>query len=143
MEDSVKKPIMIVIIVVCLGVAGLVLFKGGSGGGGADSIPASETVWVKCNNPACKVGYEANKKEYYKELEANVNPNPMAQGSTAVTCKECDKRSLFFAHKCPNADCGTIFIDGSSGPNDFGDRCPECKRSEVEDRGKRRLAGDE
>ena len=53
MEDSMKKPIMIVVIVVCLGVAGLVLFSGGEGGG-VDSIAEGEMQWVKCNNPTCK-----------------------------------------------------------------------------------------
>ena len=140
MEDSVKKPIMIVVIVVCLGVAGIVLFKGGPDGG-VNSIPDSEMKWVKCNNKACNAEYETSAKKYYQELQENINPNPMASGPTAVTCKECSKRSAYAAVKCPNPDCGKVFIEGSSGQNDYPDRCPECGKSEVEDRMKRRQAG--
>lgn len=140
MEDSMKKPIMIVVIVVCLGVAGLVLFRGGPDGG-VNSIAEGETQWVKCNNKACNAEYEMSKREYYKQLAANVNPNPMATAPTPVTCERCNKPSLFAALKCPNPDCGVVFIEGSSGPNDYGDRCPECGRSKVEDRMKTRQAG--
>jgi len=141
MEDSMKKPIMIVVIVVCLGVAGLVLFSGGGSDGGVGSIPEGDVMWVKCNNKACNAEYEMSKREYYKELEANVNPNPMATGPTPITCKECGKKSLFAAVKCQNPDCGVVFIEGSAGPDDYSDRCPKCGQSAVEERMKRRQAG--
>jgi hypothetical protein len=140
MEDSMKKPIMIVVIVACLGVAGLVLFSGGPDGG-ASGIPEGDTMWVKCNNKACNAEYEMGKRKYYQELEANVNPNPMATGPTPVPCKECGEKSLFAAVKCANPDCGLVFIEGSSGPDDYGDRCPKCKQSAVEERMKARQAG--
>ncbi len=142
MEDSMKKPIMIVIIVVCLGGAGLLLFRGGSDGG-TDDIPESAMKLVKCNNPACGAEYEMSKRQYFKDLQANMNPNPMAAaGTPAITCKECSKPSLFPAIECPNADCGTVFIEQSAGPNDYHDRCPKCGRSEVEDRPKRQQAAE-
>jgi len=140
MEESMKKPIMIVVIVVCLAGAGLLLFKGGPGGG-VDTIPEGDMQWVKCNNKACNAEYEMSKREYYKQLQENINPNPMANAPTPVTCKECGKPSLFAAIKCPNPSCGNVFIEGSSGPNDYGDRCPNCKQSAVEERMKRRQAG--
>jgi len=141
MEDSMKKPIMIVVIVACLGVAGLVLFKGGGSDGGPGSIPAGDMMWVKCNNKACNAEYEMSKRTYYEELAANVNPNPMATGPTPVPCKECGKKSLFAAVKCANPDCGFVFIEGSAGPDDYGDRCPKCGQSAVEERMKARKAG--
>ena len=142
MEDSVKKPVMIVVIVVCLGVAGILLFKG-SPDGGPNSISASEMKWVKCNNKECNAEYEMSARKYYQELAENVNPNPMAPGPVAVTCKECGKRSVYAAIKCPNPDCGEVFIEGSSGQNDYQDRCPKCGKSETEDRPKRRQAGEQ
>ncbi|MHC4166435.1 MAG: hypothetical protein ACYSWQ_05720 [Planctomycetota bacterium] len=142
MEDSVKKPIMIVVIVVCLAGTGLLLFKGGPEGG-VNSIPEGEMKWVKCNNPACNAEYETSARKYFKEFDKNVNPNPMAPSPTAVTCKECGKLSVYAAIKCPNVDCGKVFIEHSSGPNDYGDRCPECGKSEIEDRPKRRQAGEQ
>ena len=105
--------------------------------GGIGSIPQSETLWVKCNNKACNGEYKMSKREYYRQLAANVNPNPMATGPTAVTCEKCNKPSLFAAVKCPNPGCGVVFIEGSSGPGDFGDRCPKCGQSEVQETMKR------
>ena len=140
MEDSKKKPIMIGIIVVGLGVAGLVTFMGGGDGGGVDSLSDDKTVWVKCNNPACNAEYEMGEKSYYKELEANINPNPMARSAPALPCKECNKQSLYGAEKCANPDCGIVFIQGIAGQNDFQDRCPDCGKSETEESRKRRMA---
>jgi hypothetical protein len=140
MEDSKKKPIMIVVIVACLGIAGLVTFRGGNEGG-YESIPEGDMQWVKCNNPACNAEYQMSKREYYKALEENPNMNPMAQGPVPITCKECGKPSLFAAVKCSNPDCGEVFIEGSAGPGDYHDRCPECGLSETEERMKRRTTG--
>lgn len=141
MEDSKKKPIMIGIIVVSLGVAGLITFKGRSGGGGINDIPEDETAWVKCNNPACRAEYEMGRRDYYKALEAKMNPNPGAP-PTALPCEKCNKPSLYGAFKCENQNCGAVFIQGISGQNDHPDRCPECKQSATEESRKRRLAGE-
>ena len=141
MEDSKKKPVMIGVIVVCLAVAGLVTYMRSGGDGGIDSISDDETRWVKCNNPACKAEYEMGLKKYFQDLQANMNPNPMATTATALTCKECDKRSLFGAKKCANTACGVVFIEGISGPDDHADRCPKCGQSEIEEIRKKRLAG--
>ncbi len=139
MEDSKKKPIMIGVIVVSLGVAGLVTFSKRSGSGGIGDIPEGDTTWVKCNNPECKAEYEMSRRDYYKALEANMNPNPMA-APTALTCKECNKPSLYGAVKCENPDCGIVFIEGIAGPGQ-SDRCPECGQSAIEESRKKRLAG--
>ncbi|TKJ34304.1 MAG: hypothetical protein CEE38_18550 [Planctomycetes bacterium B3_Pla] len=140
MEDSKKKPIMIGIIVVSLGVAGLVTFKKGSGSGGIKDIPEGDATWVKCNNPECKAEYEMGTRDYYKALTANMNPNPTASGPTPLPCKKCNKPSLFGAEKCQNPDCGTVFIQGIAGQNDHPDRCPECGQSATEESRKKRLA---
>lgn len=140
MEDSKKKPIMIAIIVIGLGVAGLMTFMRGGNEGGIDSLSDETMVWVKCNNPACKAEYEMGEKSYYKELNANMNPNPMASGPTILMCAKCNKKSLYGAFKCANESCGVVFIQGISGQNDFPDRCPECGKSETEESRKRRLA---
>ena len=142
MEDSTKKPIMIIVIVACLAIAAWVTFKSDPEGG-ANSIPESEMQWVKCNNPACNAEYEMSKREYYKTLEENPNMNPMATGPIPLTCKECGKKSLFGAIKCSNPDCGKVFIEGTggTGPGDYPDRCPACGLSAVEERMKSRTGG--
>ncbi|MBL7189068.1 MAG: hypothetical protein ISS70_22300 [Phycisphaerae bacterium] len=141
MEDSKKKPVMIGVIVVCLGVAALVTYMRSGDDSGIGGISANEMRWVKCNNPACKAEYEMGTRKYYEDLTANMNPNPMATSATALTCKECNKRSLYGAIKCANPDCGIVFIEGISGPDDHPDRCPDCGKSETQESRKRRLSG--
>ena len=142
MEDSKKKPVMIGVIVVCLGVAGLVTYMRSGDDGGIGSISDDEMRWVKCRNPECNAEYEVGLKKYFKDLAENMNPNPMATSATALTCKECDKRSLYSAKKCANTACGIVFNEGVSGPDDHADRCPDCGQSEIEEIRKRRLAGE-
>jgi len=142
MEDSKKKPIMIGVIVVCLGVAGAVTLMRSSGGGsGIDALPDDETTWVKCNNPSCKAEYEMSIKAFYKAQQERVNP--MARTTPPLTCEKCGKDSLYQAEKCANPSCGAVFIRGISGQNDLPDRCPECGQSKIEESRKRRLSGQE
>jgi len=139
MEESKKKPIMIGVIVVCLAVAGIITYSRRSGGGDTiDSISDAEMIWAKCNNPACKAEYQTSKKGYFKYVEEHANP--MAQTAPPMICEKCGEPSVFRAEKCMNPDCGIVFLRGTV-PNDFADRCPECKRSETEEIRKRRRAG--
>jgi len=140
MEDSRKKPIMIAVIVVCLGVAGAVTYLRSAGsGGGVDSLPDDKMTWVKCNNPQCKTDYQMSEKEYFKEIQARINPATMLS-TPALVCQKCGKPSVYKAEKCGNPNCGHVFLSGSV-PNDFPDRCPDCKRSETEEIRKARKAG--
>jgi len=134
MVGSVKKPVLIGIIVLCLAVAAAVTYKSRSRDqGGIESIPADEMMWVKCNNPQCKAEYQIPKREYFQFIEKNVDP--MATRPPGMRCKECGKDSVYRAVKCPK--CGTVFFYGVAGPSDFADRCPNCKFSETEDSRKR------
>jgi len=139
MEDSKKKPIMIGVIVVCLGVAGAVTLMRGSGGGGIDSLSDDKMIWVKCNNPSCKAEYEMSEKQFHKDMQERFNP--MARNTPALTCEKCGKDSLYQAVKCANPSCGIVFIKGIAGKNDLQDRCPKCGQSETEEIRKKRMAG--
>ncbi len=136
-----KNIIYIIVIVVCVVFAAVIAYKYifSSGSGGINDIPEGDATWVKCNNPACKAEYEMSRRDYYKALEANMNPNPMA-APTALSCKECNKPSLYGAVKCQNPDCGIVFIEGIAGPGQ-SDRCPDCGQSAIEESRKKRLAG--
>ena len=141
MDESMKKPVMIGVIVVCLAVAGLVFWgTSGGGGGGIDDISDAEMTWVKCRNKACNAEYETGLKEYYQTISANANP----MGPTpALTCEKCAEPSVYKAEKCQNPDCGIVFQSGSV-PNDFSDRCPKCKKSateEIRNARKKEMAG--
>ena len=142
MEDSKKKPIMIGVIVVCLGVAGAVTLMRSSGGGsGNDGISDDKMTWVKCSNPSCNAEYDMSEKAFYKAQQERFNP--MARTTPPLTCEKCGKDSLFQAVKCANPACGIVFIRSIAGANDHFDRCPKCKQSETEESRKRRLSGQE
>jgi hypothetical protein len=142
MEDSKKKPIMIAVIVVCLGVAGAVTFLRSSGsGGGINDIPDDKMTWVKCRNPECNAEFEKSEKDYFEEIMAKQRENPTAMMSTpALVCEKCGKPSVYKGFKCGNPSCGAVFAENSV-PNDFADRCPKCKRSETDEIRKARKAG--
>ncbi|MBN1807009.1 MAG: hypothetical protein JW837_17305 [Sedimentisphaerales bacterium] len=140
MEDSKKKLVMILVVVVCLGAAGAVFMgTGRSGSGSIDDISDEKTTWVKCMNKKCNAEYQMGLKEFYKAVQAT-NTSPMAQVTPALTCKECGERSVYKAVKCQNPACGIVFREGSV-PNDFQDRCPKCKQSATEEIRKARQKG--
>jgi len=139
-----KNTVYAIIIVVCFVAAAVIAYKyifTSDTGGGIEDISPEEMMWVKCNNPNCKAEYEMGKKNFFKQIEKKMQANPMAaMGMTPpLVCKECDKESVLKAEKCQNPDCGIVFLYGSV-PNDFGDRCPECGRSETEESRERRKA---
>ena len=138
MEESRKKPIMIAVIVVCLGAAAFITFRGRGGGGGLEGIPDDAMVWVKCNNPSCNAEYEMNERKYHKQMrEQLLDPDAP---SPPLTCEKCGKPSLYAAVKCGNPACGIVFFKGAV-PNDIEDRCPKCRISKMEEERKQRLQG--
>ena len=142
MEESKKKPIMIGVIIVCLALIAIIIIgRRSGGGGGVDSISDEEMIWVKCGNNSCGAEYETGKKAYFKYI--NEHGNPMAPTAPALVCEKCGEPSVYRAEKCENPDCGIVFIQGSSGPGDFADRCPKCKQSATEESRKRRRAARE
>lgn len=139
MEDSKKKPIMIAVVIVCLGVAGAVTFmRGGGSGGTIDDIPDDKLTWVICMNPDCKAEYQMSEKVYHKTVQENLDPRSLV--TPAITCEKCGKNSVYKAEKCTNPECGIVFRTNSV-PNDFADRCPKCGQSETEEIRKRRKSG--
>ena len=133
MEDSVKKPIMVVLIVACLVLAVVVTVKTRKKAGGIPKKFAEEEVWVKCRNTACESEYEVNKLYYHEYIVEN------RTGLTAppLVCEECSEDSVYKAFKCTNPDCEIVFEAWSAGMAEREDRCPKCNRSESEEEAKR------
>ena len=77
-------------------------------------------------------------KKYFQDLEARMTPK--ARSTTAPTCKQYNKQSLYSAIKCANPDRGSVFVEGIAGPKHSPDRCPTCGKSETEESRKRRLS---
>lgn len=138
MDEDKKKQVMIGVIALCLVAAAGILFATRSGGGGGlDSIPEGDQIWVKCNNPACGAEYQTSKKDFFEFLQENVNP--LANSEPPMECEKCGQPSVFRAEKCEN--CGKVFFRNASGPGDFADRCPHCKHSAEEAKRDARKSG--
>jgi len=131
-----KNVIYAIIILVCLLVAGLVIFSGGSDSG-LDSLSDDEQLWVLCTNKACKASYEMGKKQYYTEVEEKAKESTGMMMMPLLTCQKCNQDRVTEAIKCENEECGEIFIKGAARDT-YADKCPKCGHSKIETRFKER-----
>jgi DNA-directed RNA polymerase subunit RPC12/RpoP len=129
MEDSKKKPIMIGVIVVCIGLAVAITVKTQSGGesSGLKTVALNQPIWLLCTNEDCKNTWQMEKRDFFEYLQTH--QDPMSMAAPLVLCPSCSKESGVRAEKC--AKCGKIFAR-SSVPHDFADRCPDCGYSDLE-----------
>jgi rubredoxin len=136
MDESKKKLLLVVVIVVCLGAAGAItLMQTTSDPRNLEQF-SGEQVWLKCGNEACGNTWQMNKKVYFEYIEKNIDPAQMT--APPLTCDKCNEQSGFRAEKC--AKCGLVFFRGAV-PNDYADRCPECKFSQIEEDRRSRSGG--
>jgi predicted Zn-ribbon and HTH transcriptional regulator len=75
------------------------------------------------------------KKKYFEYVEDNADP--MTLEAPPLECPKCGAQEGYRAEKCEK--CGLIFFRGIV-PNDYSDRCPECKHSAQEE-ARRRASG--
>ncbi len=130
---GLPKSAMVGIIVVCLGLAVLILYTFDDTSGGSDlDVFEGELVWVRCANPDCRQTYQMDKKKYFEQVQKQVRQSPASMGPVLIVCEKCGKPSLFEVVKCGNPDCGLIFRRGAAGAMDFADRCPKCRYSQTE-----------
>ena len=122
-----KNLIYLGIILVCLGVAGFVIFAGGSDDSGISDISNEEQTWVICMD--CKASYQMGQKDYYGQLAAKSKERTNMMATVYLTCEKCGKDAVIKAVKCEQ--CGHVFREGTV-PNDNPDRCPKCKFSKIE-----------
>lgn len=129
-----KSAMVGIIIVVCLGLAVLILytFDDTSGGGPDLDVFEGKLVWVRCANADCRQTYQMDKKQYFEQVQKQARQNPASMGPILIVCEKCGKPSLFEVVKCGNPDCGFIFNRGAAGAMDFADRCPKCSYSQTE-----------
>lgn len=86
-----------------------------------------EMYWIKCRNSECKNEWQMDKKDFFVYLREN--QDPMSMMAPPIVCPSCGEGSGYRAERCEK--CEIIFERGSV-PNDFADRCPECRFSKVE-----------
>ncbi len=141
-----KKLLMVVIIIVCFGLAAAITYKKDvdykketSRPAGIETIDPNELIWVKCTNPECNAEYQTGKRAYFKYLQDNppspeefaaLMQDPKKNPTPALICKECQQETVYRAEKCDN--CGHVFLRGAVR-HDFADRCTACGYSKTED----------
>lgn len=131
-----KNVILVGVIVVCLAVAGLVVFRGDSDTG-INSIPEDEQVWTLCM--ACQNAQQMGKRAFLEArneksaemIKAGASPT----AAVYLTCEKCGKDAVTEARKCEK--CGEVFRKGAI-PGDYSDKCPKCKYSPTEAKFKER-----
>lgn len=132
MDEGMRNKVMIGVVVVALGVAGVIAARSLGGNSGGATLKGD--LWLKCSNESCQAEYEISKKEYAEIVRNIQSPGMMMPGAAmAVPCQECGQETAYRAFKCEK--CGTIAYMGGV-PNDFMDRCPECGYSATEEQRK-------
>jgi len=126
MEEGMKKTIKIVVIIVCLSLAGVLFYRSCTyePPGGISSIDPDQMTWIKCRNTACGHEYEMNLREYFLYMEEHIDS--AFHIAPPMLCPECGEESCYEAVKCEK--CGVVFEPGWK-PGDFSDRCPNLKCS--------------
>ncbi len=136
---GMSKPVMGVVVVIFLIIAGVIFYLRASGGSGLDSTIESlkgQMQWMKCNNPSCGTTYEMDKGEYQQYLKDHPGEVMAYLGNPPLPCKKCGEQSLLPAIKCPK--CGNVFFKGAMGKGEFADKCPKCSYSATEEKRKRK-----
>ena len=130
MDESMKKPFMIAIVVVCFVLAGVITYlTWHREPSGLESLARGEMWWVKCANRACGAEYQMDRVDYFKQLEERGEANPDPERVPRLICQKCGEASVLRAVKCEK--CGQIFFYGTVA-TDFADRCPKCRYSKEE-----------
>lgn len=127
MEDSRKKKIMIIIIVISFVTASIITFSTLRPRGPDIDVFKGKMIWVNCYNPDCGAGYQVDKKWYFEYIQED--PSSMWLGTPGLVCEKCEQKTVYRVVKCPQ--CEEVFFRGSV-QGDFADRCPECNYSETE-----------
>jgi rubredoxin len=131
MVEDKKKVVMIVIVVVCLGLAAVIAKINLGGGSNAPGIPTGPLAML-CVNPDCGHMYEMTKEEQREQMSAKGrDAMRRRRGPRSFICPQCSAESVYQAKKCTK--CETVFIP-DLGSGDFSDRCPECGYSAIEER---------
>ena len=128
-----KNVVMIIIVVVCLALAGALAYRN-FGGGGSTSPAAQGSQPMLCVNPDCGHVFEMTVEER-RQIMRERGRQRRRGGPPAFICPQCNEESAYSANKC--SKCGTVFIRGYSS-DDFADRCPnpDCGYSAIEERRK-------
>ncbi len=124
-----NKPLMLLIAVAGLVLAGLITYKNppnSKKATGIETIDPDEVVWVKCKSPECAFENAIAKREYFELVQKGFDP--MKPGVQAIACNKCGKSQAYRTLKCEK--CGEVFYHGES--KGFVDKCTKCGFSKTE-----------
>ena len=132
MQD-IKKPITIIVTIICVIVAGTMIYKHLSeeSTGNLDGFKG-QTMWMKCHNTNCRAEFQIDKQLYFDYERENI-ADIDATRPPGYPCPKCSEKSAYRAIKC--SECEFVF-ERNSIPG-HPDKCPKCGYSELEQRGKR------
>jgi len=125
-----NKPLMLLIAVVGLVLAGLITYKNPPNSKkavGIESIDPANRIWVKCKDAGCLFENAISEKEYYELVQKVVDP--MSPGVKGIACNKCGKKEAYRTIKCEK--CGEVFFYGES--KKFVDKCTKCGFSRTEE----------
>ena len=92
MKENSRKLIKIATIIVCLGLAGAIVYISRPARSGLDSVSRGQMIWVKCRNPDCAVEYQIDNKDYWEYVEEH--RNPMSLAAPSLICRDCEADEL-------------------------------------------------
>lgn len=131
MDDDRKKPVMVVLVVAFLALAGGVTYWTQFRGGG--QTVEAEPVFLKCQS--CGYVRETNTRDLQEEVDQG-KIRYDDEGVAFFPCPQCGKADMARAMKCEK--CGEVFIPNYSNPRVNPDRCPKCKYSAAEEKERRK-----
>jgi len=126
MDEKRKKQLKLIVVVVCLVLAGLITLTTNMSGVDESVFKA---VWVICTNKDCNASYETDRRKLDKQIKKDGDPRGF--DIFAFHCSQCRQKTAFWAIKC--GKCGDVFLPDFT-PDDRYDRCPDCGYSEIENR---------
>lgn len=132
MDEDKKKILMIVVIIICIGLAGGITYWTNRDGAKSGKYVDNTITTLICTNPQCGQMIEFTAEELRNEIVkiGASGTNQPGRGPLAFTCPHCGKKSCYIAEECPK--CGEFFVPKYDG-KDFPDRCPKCGYSSTEE----------
>ncbi|MFA5553463.1 MAG: hypothetical protein WDA68_02755 [Phycisphaerae bacterium] len=121
MNDDKKQVVMIIICVVCLGLAAGITYWTNR------DKSSSATITLLCANPQCEKTTEYSTEKFQNLIIRLSSQESLTsgQGPTVFPCSHCGKKSCYIAKKCDK--CGAYFIPKyDANSQTYIDICTKC-----------------
>jgi predicted RNA-binding Zn-ribbon protein involved in translation (DUF1610 family) len=134
MDEDRKKPVMLVLVVACLALAGgITYWTHFRSSGSSEQNVEVRPVYLKCQS--CGYTLETNTNDMWNAIDRSQVGHD-SEGMPLYPCPKCGKVAMVSADKCPK--CGEIFVPNYDNPRGYPDRCPKCGYSALAEQAKNR-----